>query len=736
MLLTKPKQYTFQIIGLLALLFYGNQSLAKEFKITNDSEAYKAIGSIKDKINDLKLADCLDISESLLQYGLNRKKPFFIAQAYNSIGICYEEMRDLKNAETYYIKALEVAKNTTDYRLLNFIYSNLANLYFYHEIDKNKAIQNYETAYKYALITKDSIDIVYSKIGLVQAYFDADKINIGYKHLQEVAPYVTSLNDTEFYILFYSLKASYYKELKNYSLAEENYAKLVTYLEKIESDYQKSYSVDIYHEMYEFYRDNNQNELALKYLERHDEVEDDLANKEKNRQIKIFGSPVEARLSNLKMQKIETDKKLQEIQLQKSNLINKIIIILIVCMLVIIIIISIYSLLTKKINKDLKIANEALQLSMVEAESANQAKSKFIATITHELRTPLYGVIGITNILANEYQDLKESQHLKSLEFSAKYLLQLVNDVLIMSKIDDTEIKLNTEIFNVEQELNTIVNSLQLIAQNTKNVLTFNPIHPIPKLIESDKIRLSQIIINLISNSLKFTKEGNVSLEVKQLHQNNNLFLEFKVKDNGIGIPKALHDKVFDKFVQIERKEDDYQGTGLGLTIVKKLVHLFKGIISLESEEGVGTCVTFVIPFTIATDDFVAKKPVLFTNFSQKNYKVLVIEDNKINQVVTRKILESNAMECVILDDGFQAIELLKTKSFDVILMDINMPKINGIETTKILRSNGITTPVIAVTAFEKNQIGEDIYAIGFNDIIIKPFNSHDLFDKISQYNK
>ena len=348
MLLTNQIKETLKFLWLFAILFCGQQSLAKELVITNDSEGYKAIEDIKDKISDLQLAACLDISESLLQYGLDEKKPYFTAQAYNYIGICYEEMRDIKNAETYYSKALEYGKEAKDNRLLNFIYSNIANLYFYHSIDKNKAIKNYEIAYEYALISKDSIDIVYSKIGLVQAYFDDDKINIGYKHLKEVESYVVEMNDPEFIILFYTLKGAYYRELKNYNLAEENYSKVVTYLEKIDVDYQKSYAVDIYHEMYEFYREYEINDLALQYLEKHDKIEDELSKKEKVRQIKVFGSPIEARLSSLKMQKIEADKKLQQIQLQKSNLVNRIILILIVFMLIIIIIISVYTLITKK----------------------------------------------------------------------------------------------------------------------------------------------------------------------------------------------------------------------------------------------------------------------------------------------------------------------------------------------------------------------------------------------------
>ncbi|HEU0135897.1 MAG TPA: response regulator, partial [Flavobacterium sp.] len=195
---------------------------------------------------------------------------------------------------------------------------------------------------------------------------------------------------------------------------------------------------------------------------------------------------------------------------------------------------------------------------------------------------------------------------------------------------------------------------------------------------------------------------------------------------------------IFDKFVQIERKEDDYQGTGLGLAIVSRLIDLFGSKIQLESTAGEGTTFTFTIGF----EHNVAKADEIINNIevdltSSQIFKVLVVEDNKINQIVTRKIIEKNNYKCSVVDDGLEAIMLLQKKQFDVILMDINMPVINGFETTRRIRAMGIDTPVVALTAFDKEEIAEEAISSGMNDIIIKPFEPVKLFQIISgQINK
>jgi CheY-like chemotaxis protein len=249
-----------------------------------------------------------------------------------------------------------------------------------------------------------------------------------------------------------------------------------------------------------------------------------------------------------------------------------------------------------------------------------------------------------------------------------------------------------------------------------------------------DKIRLSQIIMNLVSNALKFTTDGEVSVSVQlEKVEGKKYFIRFEVSDNGIGIAPADQEKIFDKFVQIERKTDDYQGTGLGLTIVKKLIEAFGSEIHLESSERKGSRFWFTVPFEVdpaRSAEIIGNIEVDLSN--GQIFDVLVVEDNKINQVVTRKIIENNHYRCDVADDGFAALAQVHRKTYDVILMDINMPGINGFETTRQIRALGIETPVVALTAFGKEEIAEEALAAGINDILIKPFEPVKLFHVIS----
>ena len=278
-----------------------------------------------------------------------------------------------------------------------------------------------------------------------------------------------------------------------------------------------------------------------------------------------------------------------------------------------------------------------------------------------------------------------------------------------------------------------IKNSLLFLAKNNNNKITLKISHEIPENLIGDKLRLSQVILNLVSNALKFTTNGEVLIEVNLSKVINKFhFIEFKIKDNGVGIAVEDQDKIFEKFVQVGRKEDDYQGTGLGLSIVKCLLKLFGSDISIESAIGIGT----EFNFTIAFESDINKTNEIINNIQvdlslNKLLKVLVVEDNKINQIVTEKILKKNNYTCTIVDDGFQALNLLEKEDFDIIFMDINMPMMNGFETSKRIRNQGIKTPIVALTAFDKEEITEEAISVGINDIIVKPFDSNTLFKSI-----
>jgi CheY-like chemotaxis protein/nitrogen-specific signal transduction histidine kinase len=386
----------------------------------------------------------------------------------------------------------------------------------------------------------------------------------------------------------------------------------------------------------------------------------------------------------------------------------------------------------KKTNLELLEANAELKKSKEKAEEASLIKSQFVSTITHELRTPLYGVVGITDIITDEHKELANSPYLGSLKFSARYLLSLVNDILQLNKMEEKSVFLENVPFNIQDEIATITSAVQYIANNNDDTLEVAIDENIPKLLLGDKLRLSQIIMNLTSNALKFTKNGKVTIGVQQVHVENGIHeIEFKISDTGVGISPQDQEKIFEMFVQVSRTDEDYQGTGLGLAIVKKIISLFNSKIHLESKLNEGTTFTFTIGFEVATI------PEEVTNTIDSNLnpalKVLVVEDNKINQIVTQKIMEKNSIKCEMVSDGFAALHLLETEKYDVILMDINMPIINGFDTTKRIRGLGIQTPIIALTAFDKEEIKEQVFACGMNDIIIKPFEPVKLFEMIQK---
>ncbi|HRZ75365.1 MAG TPA: response regulator, partial [Flavobacterium sp.] len=316
-----------------------------------------------------------------------------------------------------------------------------------------------------------------------------------------------------------------------------------------------------------------------------------------------------------------------------------------------------------------------------------------------------------------------------SLKFSARYLLSLVNDLLQINKIEENKVVLENLAMNIADEIKMVSNSLSFIASRNNNKIVTQIDSKIPEYLVGDKLRLSQILMNLVSNGLKFTQDGEVRIIVNlERNEKSNCFINFVVEDTGMGIAEKDLGKIFDKFVQIDRKEDDYQGAGLGLSIVKKLITLFGSEISVESKEGQGTKFTFTIGF----DSDITKVNEIINNIqvdlsTDQVYKVLVVEDNKINQMVTRKIMEKNNFKTIIVDDGYAAIEALNKESFDVVLMDINMPLINGFDTTRLIRKKGITIPIIALTAFAKDEISEEAISSGMNDVLVKPFEQANL---------
>jgi signal transduction histidine kinase/CheY-like chemotaxis protein len=672
----------------------------------------------------------LDLSKRALISAFKINDDELIAHAYNSIAVVYDEFSESKRAIEYYQKALLHANKTDNDLVKNWIYGNLGSAYYFNDIDVRKGIEYYKKSLEYAIKIKDVNQITYAKLNTASAYFSINDYKSGIGYVNEVSDYVTAKGQEEAKFTLNSLLGIYNSNTGHPEIAEAYFAKSVAIAEQ---NNMTNFLVNAYENLSEHYKKYNNPALEQQYRDKFNALSKILYSEEKKEALTHSAIQIELDEYKIQLERIELENDKQEQQLNESKLVS--ILFLIICVILLILIFTLYStnIYRKKTNRELLEANTGLKRAMEKAEEASQLKTQFLSTITHELRTPLYGVVGITDMIADEHKELANSPHLTSLKFSAKYLLSLVNDILQMNKIEEKRIILENAPFNIHEEITTITNSVQYIAKNNHNELVVNIDGNIPKLLIGDKLRLSQIIMNLTSNALKFTKNGTVVVAVQLIKEINNFYyIEFKVSDNGVGIAAADQDKIFDMFVQVSRKDDDYQGTGLGLPIVKRLVELFGSTIHLESKLNEGTTFTFTIGFEakeLTEDELINNMEVIFT--VQEDLKILVVEDNKINQMVTRKIMDKNGVKCEMVFDGISALKLLKTETYDIILMDINMPVINGFETSRRIRSMGIETPIIALTAFDKDEITDESNEAGINGIIIKPFDPAKLFQMI-----
>ena len=391
-----------------------------------------------------------------------------------------------------------------------------------------------------------------------------------------------------------------------------------------------------------------------------------------------------------------------------------------------------------KTNNMLHKKNGELIIAKEKAELASKTKANFLSTVTHELRTPLYAVTGLSNMLLDENPKPEQIQHLKSLKFSGDYLLTFINDILQINKIEANKVDIEPESFNLKKKINNIILALNNSAQDNHIKIHFEYDTDLPENFIADQLKISQILINLIGNSIKFTKDGDIWIRVYKIEGKESVYtLRFEVEDNGIGISQEKQDNMFESFsqgsIQINRK---YGGTGLGLSIVKGLIDILKGKIYVKSELDKGTTFYFEIPLEYTSIEEAKENKVTYfdgdtSTLDLTNVKILVVEDNKINQMITKKILTKMNLNCDIVDNGEEAVEMIKANKYDIILMDIHMPGISGMEATKRIRSFDKELTIFALTAVTIEDKMHEFDEAGFTDIIPKPFKQEEFEKKL-----
>lgn len=375
-----------------------------------------------------------------------------------------------------------------------------------------------------------------------------------------------------------------------------------------------------------------------------------------------------------------------------------------------------------------------------EALRSMKAKETFLSTMSHELRTPLNAVVGMTYLLMEENPRPEQVPHLQTLRFAAENLLVLINDILDFSKIEAGKITFENTAFNLRELIASAQNTFRMRAEEKGIAFRVRIDRSIPEFIKGDPVRLNQIITNLLSNAIKFTERGKVVLEVTAKQQSaENVLLHFSVTDTGIGIPKEQHVRIFDYFTQASGDTTrKYGGTGLGLAIIKRLLELQGSRIELESEEGKGSRFFFDLVFN-KTDERPSAgycTPDTMKKILSEGLNVLLAEDNEVNRTVAIKFLEKWGIKPDIAINGLEAVQAVRQKEYHLILMDLQMPEMDGYQATvairEIERLEGLPPiPIIALTASVLGDVRNKVAQAGMTDYISKPFHPEELYRKI-----
>jgi len=652
----------------------------------------------------------IEMIEDLLAVLKTKNKSYLIAESYNSLSYSYAELGNKEKAFYYAFKAKDFYLKNKDTSKIIIGYNNIGVTYRDFEMIK-ESNNAFIKAREYAEVFEDKFAMAYPNYNIGYNLMEYSKeYDKSLSYLKKALLYLNQSNSEEENRLygdiwlclgFVSYKIKDFGSSKSYFKKVIEFSKENGYLELLKDAYK--YKID-------FLKEEKKYEETTEVYEKYIEVKDSIYKLENIVLAKNIETQYKVKESEERLSFIEKEKAIQDRLLEKSNRFN-----ILLGVLSGLLFITLYWGYKK---------NRALKESRDKAEDLSKVKSVFYSEISHELRTPLYAVIELSGLLLKENVSAKHKEYLESLKFSGNHLMSLINNVLQINKAESGKMKIQLLDFKPKDLVYNIIDSLEYALRNSNNRIYLEYDDTIPETLVGDSLKLSQVFINLISNAIKFTQDGTIKIKIKQLKEaDNTITIHFNIEDTGQGIPKEKQAKIFEDYYQDDTKtENAYNGTGLGLSIVKRILTVMKSSIHVESEVGKGTALSFDIMFEKSNK---SNAPVaLYANQLEHivGSYILIVDDNKINQLVTKKVLESLGIKSKVVDSGERALEVVKNETFDCILMDLHMPQLDGYETTRLIREFNAEVPIVALTAATTDEVERKIKKYDINDYVLKPF--------------
>ncbi len=714
------KYFLYQIFAFLFLVGVTLQGYSQDTLPANKNNLFnKLLDSSNYFYNEGKYKKSFLLNQKALDLAYELDDPYKLHQAYRYLGYDLWVLNDTVISFEHFKKSEAYAKLSKNDTATALTYMDIANIYATKK-DYKKAFIYHDRSINLFTKIKDSAGMAKAHFNAIITALEAEKFPKAFLHIKEAQKLDKFGGHTSFSVGLNNFLGEYYMGIKNYNKAEKYFLKVINNTPKEELPIELQSAYYMYSDC--LYKQKKYKK-AYEAFEKYDKIREYRETLDKKPDEDI-SEKYELSQYRENIKAVTLQNQLQKERLDSKETLNKVLAMFsFVGLLLFIALYAAYSkrrrliILLQQKNKEYLQAKE-------ESDRLSKAKIKFFSTVSHELRTPLYGVIGLTSILLEDDSLKSHQKDLKSLKFSADYLLALINDVLQINKIDAENVENEFTSFNLRELIKTIVSSFEYICKQNNNEVTVSIDSDIPPLIRGNSVRLSQILMNLIGNACKFTENGTITISAtKESIHGNNASIKFTISDTGIGIPKDKQEVIFEEFSQGSSLNYNYQGTGLGLPIVKRLLELSNSQIFLESEPGKGSTFWFTLSFEIIKDIKEDVSSGILDVTVLENKRILIVEDNKINQMVTKKILEKNHVICDTAENGEQAIDKVKSNSYDLVLMDINMPVKNGMEATKEIRTFNKDIPIIALTAVEIDELRHKIFDSGMNDIIVKPYD-------------